>query len=131
MFKMLKSGKVERFPQNGWKSPDADTLEQVLEDRRIDTICLGPGLGLDARAAGLVAAALRVRNPPKRRIMHVVLDADAVWEVPGPWSLHVLGGSGTIDGASATEGTLHARAPGNRVVAGDEGMVVLACGAPV
>lgn len=68
---------------------------------------------------------------PVQGAWRVVLDPGAAWEVPGPWSLHVLGGSGTVDGLPATEGTLHARAPGSRVVAGDEGMVVLACGAPV
>ncbi len=33
-------------------------LAEVLGDRRINALCLGPGLGLDARAVELVAAAL-------------------------------------------------------------------------
>ena len=46
---------------------DGDGLAAVLEDRRINALCLGPGLGLDARAAGLVGVALGVsaaRPPP-------------------------------------------------------------------
>lgn len=67
---------------------------------------------------------------PVQGAWRLVLDPGAVWEAPGPWSLHVLGGSGAINGSPVLEGHLHARAPGNRVVAGDEGMVVLAVGAP-
>lgn len=37
---------------------DGAALAAALADRRITALCLGPGLGLDARAAGLVAAAL-------------------------------------------------------------------------
>ncbi|MDO9637418.1 MAG: NAD(P)H-hydrate epimerase [Pseudotabrizicola sp.] len=37
---------------------DAATLAAVLEDGRISSLCLGPGMGLDARAAGLVGVAL-------------------------------------------------------------------------
>ena len=37
---------------------DAEGLREVLADARINALCLGPGLGLDARAAGLVAVAL-------------------------------------------------------------------------
>ncbi|RGP37989.1 NAD(P)H-hydrate epimerase [Pseudotabrizicola alkalilacus] len=46
---------------------DGDGLAAVLEDGRINALCLGPGLGLDARAAGLVGVALGVsaaRPPP-------------------------------------------------------------------
>lgn len=50
---------------------DADALALVLEDRRINALCLGPGLGTGAREAALVAAALKQRRP-------VVLDADAL-----------------------------------------------------
>ncbi|WP_284163161.1 NAD(P)H-hydrate epimerase [Frigidibacter sp. SD6-1] len=39
---------------------EAGALVGVLEDRRINALCLGPGLGLDERARGLVAAALGV-----------------------------------------------------------------------
>ncbi len=42
---------------------DDEALRGVLEDRRINALCLGPGLGLDARAAGLVGAALGVPVP--------------------------------------------------------------------
>jgi len=58
---------------------DADALALVLEDRRINALCLGPGLGTGEREAGLVAAALAQRRP-------TVLDADAltlVARVPG------------------------------------------------
>ena len=37
---------------------DGAGLAEVLADRRINALCLGPGLGLDARAVGLVATAL-------------------------------------------------------------------------
>ena len=50
---------------------DTDALARVLEDRRINALCLGPGLGTGAREAGLVAAALGQRRP-------AVLDADAL-----------------------------------------------------
>jgi hydroxyethylthiazole kinase-like uncharacterized protein yjeF len=40
---------------------DGAALAGVLQDARITALCLGPGLGLDDRAAGLVAAAL---GPP-------------------------------------------------------------------
>ncbi len=38
---------------------DDETLDELLRDRRINALGLGPGLGLDARAESLVAAALR------------------------------------------------------------------------
>ena len=50
---------------------DADTLAEILEDERMNALCLGPGLGVGARTLGLVAAALGA----KRR---TVLDADAL-----------------------------------------------------
>ncbi|KPQ06806.1 MAG: putative sugar kinase [Rhodobacteraceae bacterium HLUCCA12] len=50
---------------------DAPALNAVLEDARINALCLGPGLGLDARAARLVAAALDSGRA-------LVLDADAL-----------------------------------------------------
>jgi len=37
---------------------DAEALHAVLQDERINALCIGPALGLDARAVGLVAAAL-------------------------------------------------------------------------
>ncbi len=45
---------------------DADALARALEDRRINALCIGPGLGLDDRARGLVAATLGIspHSPP-------------------------------------------------------------------
>jgi hydroxyethylthiazole kinase-like uncharacterized protein yjeF len=40
---------------------DAEGLAEMLADDRITALCLGPGLGLDDRAAGLVTAALASR----------------------------------------------------------------------
>lgn len=68
---------------------DGLALEEALADPRINALCVGPGLGLDAREAGLLGVALgRVGfhptvgaeggvepHPTKRRI---VLDADAL-----------------------------------------------------
>lgn len=60
-------------------------LTAVLEDWRINALCLGPGLGTDARAEGLVAAALEgSRGEPRptggggRGWLRLVLDADAL-----------------------------------------------------
>ena len=53
---------------------DGAALAEVLEDRRINALCLGPGMGLDDRAKGLVAAALERRGEPRP----AVLDADAL-----------------------------------------------------
>ena len=41
----------------------AAALTEVLADHRINALCIGPGLGLDARAVGLVAVALGAPNP--------------------------------------------------------------------
>lgn len=49
----------------------AGALAAMLEDGRITALCLGPGLGLGSRQAGLVAQALRAGLP-------CVLDADAL-----------------------------------------------------
>lgn len=51
---------------------DAAALAEVLEDRRLTALCLGPGLGV-ARAAALLPAALRAGHRPA-----VLLDADAL-----------------------------------------------------
>lgn len=53
------------------KVKDAGALAEVLEDKRINALCLGPGMGTGAREAALVSAALK----SGRRI---VLDADAL-----------------------------------------------------
>lgn len=50
---------------------DGDALAALLEDPRLNALCLGPGLGTDARAAGLVGAALAAGRG-------TVLDADAL-----------------------------------------------------
>ena len=50
---------------------DAEALAVVLEDKRINALCLGPGMGAGPREAGLVAAALAEARP-------TVLDADAL-----------------------------------------------------
>jgi hydroxyethylthiazole kinase-like uncharacterized protein yjeF len=66
---------------------DGAALASTLEDKRINALCLGPGLGLDARAAGLVGAALASRaearptQDPVGRVsarLATVLDADAL-----------------------------------------------------
>jgi hydroxyethylthiazole kinase-like uncharacterized protein yjeF len=65
---------------------DGLMLEETLEDPRINALCLGPGLGLDARGRELVEVALGCRGTPRptgdvgwgvpRRSL--VLDADAL-----------------------------------------------------
>jgi hydroxyethylthiazole kinase-like uncharacterized protein yjeF len=54
---------------------DGAALTAALEDTRINALCLGPGLGLDARAAGLVREALQAGG---KRLLPTVLDADAL-----------------------------------------------------
>jgi hydroxyethylthiazole kinase-like uncharacterized protein yjeF len=51
--------------------PDAAALQDLLTDPRYNAICIGPGLGLDARAGALVDVVLQARRP-------TVLDADAL-----------------------------------------------------
>jgi hydroxyethylthiazole kinase-like uncharacterized protein yjeF len=53
---------------------DADAFIEVLTDKRINALCLGPAMGLGARASALVAAALDGED--ERR--PTVLDADAL-----------------------------------------------------
>lgn len=65
---------------------DGAALAGVLEDRRINAVCVGPGLGFDARAAGVVAAVLPGRGEPRPTgdvgrgspRLGLVLDADAL-----------------------------------------------------
>lgn len=52
-----------------------DDLKQVLQDDRINVVCLGPGLGLDERAQALLELAL---SGVKARNRTIVLDADAL-----------------------------------------------------
>ncbi|WP_306043908.1 NAD(P)H-hydrate dehydratase [Mameliella sp. MMSF_3455] len=51
---------------------DGDGLAEVLEDKRLNALCLGPGMGAE-RARDLVPVALTARHRPR-----VVLDADAL-----------------------------------------------------
>ena len=51
--------------------PEPKAVPRLLSDPRITACCLGPGLGVNARAAALVAAVLSARRP-------TVLDADAL-----------------------------------------------------
>jgi hydroxyethylthiazole kinase-like uncharacterized protein yjeF len=61
-------------------------LTDILSDPRITALCLGPGLGLDARAAELLAAALQGRGEPRPTPdtgrgsprLPLTLDADAL-----------------------------------------------------
>jgi hydroxyethylthiazole kinase-like uncharacterized protein yjeF len=61
---------------------DAAALAAILADTRINALCLGPGMGLDTRAAEVVRVALetlRLRGEPAAaRGLAVVLDADAL-----------------------------------------------------
>jgi ADP-dependent NAD(P)H-hydrate dehydratase / NAD(P)H-hydrate epimerase len=63
---------------------DRRELARVLEDRRINALCLGPGMGTGKREAGLVAVALQSRAEPRpapdvgRGSPRLVLDADAL-----------------------------------------------------
>ena len=54
---------------------DGTALTAALEDGRITALCLGPALGLEARALGLVRAALQAGQ---KRQLPTVLDADAL-----------------------------------------------------
>ncbi len=65
---------------------DAAALEAVLEDARINALCLGPGMGLGAREAAMVAAALQLRGEPRP----TVLDADALTLLAGDAGLFGL-----------------------------------------
>ena len=61
---------------------DGAGLATVLQDTRINALCVGPGLGLDARAVGAVATVLEVSGsritPGTAQPLGVVLDADAL-----------------------------------------------------
>lgn len=55
----------------------ADDLARVLEDDRLSSICIGPGLGLGQRTRAMVEAALG-RAETERGARRYVLDADAL-----------------------------------------------------
>jgi hydroxyethylthiazole kinase-like uncharacterized protein yjeF len=65
---------------------DGLALEEALADARINALCVGPGLGLDARGRELVAVALESRGEPRPTgpvgrgspRLSLVLDADAL-----------------------------------------------------
>lgn len=59
---------------------DGPALSAVLQDDRLNAICLGPGLGVGVRTKSLVKAALSGRglHPPYAQSRGVVLDADAL-----------------------------------------------------
>ena len=63
--------------------PEAEAVTRLLEDPRITACALGPGLGVNARAAGLVAATLTARRP-------TVLDADALTVIARDRELRAL-----------------------------------------
>ncbi len=58
---------------------DAEGLAALLEDRRINALCLGPGLGVE-RAAGLMATVLEARRA-------TVIDADGLTALAGDRAL--------------------------------------------
>ena len=51
---------------------DGAGLSEALQDKRLNALCLGPGIGVE-RARDLVPVAVRAQHTP-----HVVLDADAL-----------------------------------------------------
>ncbi|MCV2872874.1 NAD(P)H-hydrate epimerase [Defluviimonas sp. WL0050] len=61
---------------------DADAFERVLEDQRINALCLGPGLGTGGREVALVAVALGVAvgAPPPPSPPH---EGEGSREAPG------------------------------------------------
>lgn len=61
---------------------EAEALAALLEDTRINALCLGPGLGVE-RAAALLPVALRARRA-------IVLDADALTALAGAPELFAL-----------------------------------------
>ncbi|RDC75387.1 NAD(P)H-hydrate dehydratase [Rhodovulum sp. 12E13] len=56
----------------------AADLDRLLEDGRLSSVCLGPGLGIGERARALVAAACRGGATSRAAGRKVVLDADAL-----------------------------------------------------
>ncbi|WP_338014577.1 NAD(P)H-hydrate dehydratase [Rhodophyticola sp. CCM32] len=60
------------------KSDGAEGLAALLDDTRINAICLGPGIGVGERTQALVRAALGQGVSPSYPARSVVLDADAL-----------------------------------------------------
>ena len=76
---------------------DGAGLAEVMADARINALCVGPGLGLDARAAELVRVALQAsRGEPRPTVgggssrLSLVLDADALTLISRDPSLFAL-----------------------------------------
>ena len=61
---------------------DAGQLSEVLQDRRLNALCLGPGLGIE-RARNLVPVALGQGGQTGHPTRGVVLDADALTAFAG------------------------------------------------
>ncbi|MHA6262205.1 NAD(P)H-hydrate dehydratase [Arenibacterium sp. CAU 1754] len=59
------------------RAGEPEELANILEDERINALCLGPGLGVK-RALGLVDAVLSGIDPNQYPVRSVVLDADAL-----------------------------------------------------
>ena len=68
---------------------DGPGLATLLEDGRINALCLGPGLGLDARAGDLVAQAMSSGRA-------LVVDADALTLIAADAALMTLLHSGCV-----------------------------------
>ena len=88
---------------------DGAGLVEVLADHRINALCLGPGLGLDARAVGLVAVALGAQNP-----------------VPGlTRDLSTGGGAVEQGGPGSSPGRAPGPVPGQAVVLDADALTIL------
>lgn len=59
------------------RADDGAAISQLLEDARLDVICLGPGLGRDANAQERLEAVIAAASLPDQR-RQLVLDADAL-----------------------------------------------------
>lgn len=61
---------------------DAEALRALLMDTRINALCIGPGFGLDTKAADLLGVALStkrtIRSSGASQPLSLVLDADAL-----------------------------------------------------
>ena len=55
-----------------------EELAGILQDARINALCLGPGMGTGAREADLLAVALAAPHPTEGEGRRLVLDADAL-----------------------------------------------------
>jgi hydroxyethylthiazole kinase-like uncharacterized protein yjeF len=74
---------------------DSDDLHAILADKRINSVCLGPGLGLDQRGGELVETALNAAKGAGSGPA-LVLDADALTILARRPDLFALLGSGCV-----------------------------------